>query len=274
MHEVDMTKLPAALPAGVEAGARTHTPLRPRLCTSRWVISPASNRRPRFTFAAAVQGTWPGWLETPDRHRAPARPLAWAAPPFMPRAGSGLPLPLLRSANGGDHQRPRAAHLFCRLQPLASVCLAQSSGSTSLFLALTPMHMPSQRHTRPQLDGRQTSTRPITTVKRFDAWQLLCLNVMSSSRRRENLPAGGHDHRFGPQLAMAVLERRHDHPARCRAPRSCRCAGGADHHRRACHLDAAMVSGGLRQLPGAAVPGPISTCSGWRTWATWFVRRI
>ena len=82
----------------------------------------------------------------------------------------------------------------------------------------------------------------------FDAWRLLCLNVMSSpgagktSLLERSLAA------LAPQLAMAVLEG--DMTTRLDAERleAVGVPVVAITTGRACHLDAAMVSGGLRQL--------------------------
>jgi len=60
---------------------------------------------------------------------------------------------------------------------------------------------------------------------------LLCLNVMRQSRRRENLPAGRPRSPLSPQLAMAVLEGRHDHRSSNAEPSKLSVCRGADHHR-------------------------------------------
>jgi len=94
--------------------------------------------------------------------------------------------------------------------------------------------------------------------ERFDAWQLLCpQRDLKQSRRRENLPAGGHDTLlWASRLGWRAGRRMNT--SRCPSASSCRCAGGADHHR---SLPASRCGDGERpvcaQLPARLSPADL-----------------
>jgi len=124
--------VPAALPAGSEAGARTSTPLASRLVHLEvgdfTCVEPAALR---FTFAAAVQGTWLDGSNSRIRHPCPCAPLPGLAPPFMPPSRIGLPLPLLPSAK--EEISAAASLRICSVDTaLRSVCSPQSFRFPSL----------------------------------------------------------------------------------------------------------------------------------------------
>jgi len=157
MHEVDMTKWPAASPC--KDGSGMHEPPPPcglGCAFRRWVIStcvePAALRLPS---PLPCQANLAGWLRNSRSPPVPPRgnPAAGLLPPFCPRAGSGLPLPLLPIRPMEENHQPAGELriLFCRLQPLASVARSVS-GSTSLSSRLTHAHA-SQRHTASTLNG-------------------------------------------------------------------------------------------------------------------------
>ncbi|NQV11613.1 MAG: hydrogenase nickel incorporation protein HypB [Cyanobacteria bacterium] len=93
--------------------------------------------------------------------------------------------------------------------------------------------------------------------ERFDAWQLLCLNLMSSPGAGKTSLLEATITALAPQLAMAVLEG--DMTTQLDAERLE--AVGVPvvpiTTGRACHLDAAMVSGGLRQLQARLSPADL-----------------
>jgi len=155
----DMDKCLLALPAGVEAGARTHTPCRLVLCTSEVGGSCVRTRRLRFTFALCRCRAPGWWLETPDRHRAPARRCLGLLRRYAPEPDQP-PLPLLRSGQWRSIISGRELRiLFCRLQPLALSASPQLQVPPP-FLALTHAHA-SQRTHSASLIGRQPAPRPI-----------------------------------------------------------------------------------------------------------------
>jgi len=94
----------------------------------------------RFTFAVAVAGHLLRWLETSRIATVPLRcPLAWAASAvYAPSRIQPYRSPACDRPMEEIHPRPRAgAFWFCRLQPLASVCLASGLQVPPPFLALT-----------------------------------------------------------------------------------------------------------------------------------------
>jgi len=156
LAQVDMTKVPAAF--SCRSGKREHEPPHPlRLgCAPRGVgdFTCVETAALRFTFAAAVQGTWLDWLETRrSPPLAPARPACLGCSGRLcPRAGSGLPLhPCCDRPMEVIIAAASLRSCFCRLQPLASVCLRLSLQVPPPFLALDPMHMPLSDTLGPQL---------------------------------------------------------------------------------------------------------------------------
>jgi len=208
MHEVDMTKVPAAapLPRSGSGKQRTPHPLRLACATSEWVIHLRRTTPPCLHLAARAGPPGVGSkasLRSPNRACAPA---AGLLPPriiclffFLSPGLSGL-FRFPPAAIGQWKEISAARELRICSCPITS--LSPLSASASVFKVpppfLDPLHMLSRRHiTRPQLDGRPppASPRPIKQpLRRFDAWQLLCLKRDEAvPAPGKTSPAGGHE---------------------------------------------------------------------------------
>jgi len=133
MHEVDMTK---CLLLSLQEWKREHEPHTPCVSAVHLEVGDFTlrrTRRPALHLRRCRAGHLAGWLETPDRHRAPARPAAWAAPPFMPPRPDQAyrspccDRPMEEIISGREL---RICSVDYSLSPLSAS--PQSSGSTSL----------------------------------------------------------------------------------------------------------------------------------------------
>jgi len=177
-------QVPAALPAGVKRSTNP-TPLRLGCAPRVWVISPASKPAAlRFTFAAAVQGTW---LEARNS-RSPPLPLRARLPGLLrrfiaPASRIGLPLPLLAIGQWRSIIKRRELRICSvdiqRLSPLSARLSLQGFHLPS---SRDPMALPLSDPHSPQLDGRPTKHQADHNRERFGfAWaSCSALNVMSS----------------------------------------------------------------------------------------------
>ncbi len=93
--------------------------------------------------------------------------------------------------------------------------------------------------------------------EQFEAWTLLCLNVMSSPGAGKTSLLERTITALAPQLSMAVLEGDMTTQLDARRLEAVGVPVVPITTGRACHLDAAMVSGGLRQLQAQLNPAAL-----------------
>jgi len=231
--------------------------------------------RPRLSLLPLpVQGTWSGWLETQIAHR-PLRAAAWAAPPFMPPSRSGLLAPLLDRAMEEIISGLASWHLFLSITASRLVLPRLSlQVSTSLSSRWTPCTCLSATH-RLNFDGRQ----PQAPGDSQTVSASICLAVALHSS--EQVPAPGKTslleatiHRLPPAGEAVAEKATMDHQLDAERLEAGRLCGGAI--TTVAPLPSRCGDGEAAGLPaqGAAVPRPISTLLGWRTWQPGFVRRI
>jgi len=204
--------VPAALPAESGSGSTTQHPFVSAVQPFEVVIStcvepaPALHLR-RLPCRALADGS-----KLQESHPGPARPRCWAAPPFYrPRAGSRR----TGSACCDSQWRRSSAAASCALVSCprftaSRLCpgLASVFQVPPPFLGADPMPHALSDTLRLNLEWPPNSTRPITTVSASIAGKLLCSKRDEQSRRRENLPAGAHDHCFGPHWRWRCWKRR------------------------------------------------------------------
>ncbi len=169
MHEVDMTQ---CLLLAMGDWRRQHEPEQPTVDTVHLLVGDFTCVEPDqlvSTWKAAVAGSWldgPAWPSKP----CPSGPLPGLRQHLRPRGRAGLPLPLLRSPDGGDRERPRTQDPQRRLHP---------PPLPARLPRLIAMHMPLQDTLGLNLLAANQHQAEHNR-EHFDAWQLLCLNVMSS----------------------------------------------------------------------------------------------
>jgi len=185
---------PSACCSRLRSGKREHEPAHPwSRCALEGVISPASKpRRPAASPSPLrCRAVLADGLELQIGHRCPCAPACLGLLPrgFMPPSENQAYRSLLRSGQWKEDLSGRELRL-------CSVDYERSrSGRTRLrsqvpppFPRADPMHC-LQRHTRPQLDGRQPATGRSQPVSAFRMpGKLLCSNVMSSPAREKTLP--------------------------------------------------------------------------------------